>query len=119
MAAISTFVDDTVARLYLLGFILFSSLALQSVTNPYKVAILNWLETSLLMLLLLLASINNFWAGQYYGIPVSEARENVATVLLLVETVVLVLPIPWTIALIAIFKKREEKKKMKELKKEN
>ena len=60
------------------------------------------------MLLLLLTSINNFWAGQYYGIPVSESRQHVATVLIVVETIVLVLPIPWSIVLIAIFKRREE-----------
>ena len=73
--------------------------------------ILNWLESWLLLLLMLLAWISNFWANQYYGIPTSEAHDRIAAGLLVTETFILILPIPLLVVLIIAYKKSHGEKR--------
>ena len=112
MVAIYIFVHDTILRLNAMLLLLTVSLVIHQEKKPFKSSVLNSLETVFLALLILMGIVNNFWAGQYRGVPAS--RIETAQNLLIAETVIVILPIPVLIVLIAYNKYTERKKRQLE-----
>ena len=112
MVAIYIFVHDTILRLNAMLLLLTVSLVIHQEKKPFKSSVLNSLETVFLALLILMGIVNNFWAGQYRGVPAS--RLETAQNLLIAETVIVILPIPVLLVLIAYNKYTERKKRQLE-----
>jgi len=103
LVATFIFVHDTIIRLYCLVLIIVLAQVHHLYNLPYKSSVLNHLETALLTLLILLGTINNFWAGQFNGIPAS--KRGTADGLLIGQTVALMLPLPILCCLLACNRK--------------
>ena len=105
-----TYIDERVTRLYTQSLIFLLALILHLLAYPYKSVVLNRFQAALYTLLVILASINNYWASLRSDLMYSNERRRIGKILVLVETVVLILPLPLLI-LFAILTKWSRKEK--------
>ena len=93
-------------RLYVMGFVLMVFLIVHLKKKPYKDPVMNWLESSLLALLLILNALSIFNILEFYHIP-EASNFVVARFFRSVKVIILLLPVPLFVVMKLIYRYHE------------
>ena len=104
LVIVFTFVDNIIQRLYVMAFVLMLSLIIHFINKPYKEPVMNWLESSLLTMLILLNAMSIFDSMQFYGIPETSDIIRLRNSFHVVKVMILILPAPLLLLYIIIHK---------------
>lgn len=111
LVIVFTFTDNIVQRLYVMGVVLLIFLIIHFKKKPFKEKVMNWLESSLQTMLIVLDVMSIFDTMQFYGIPETDDIIGLRTVFWVVKIFILILPLPLLGFYMFVFRCKEQNSK--------